>query len=111
MCPTHQRPHLQDRTTRSTFPLRPFAAHVVTCEMDYFICTVSNNGHYIPSPGLIDSETFIHLNKLSIYDPLFKLEDDQYVLTQCSISSSLVQSVITGSFASAPYHRPCPHQR
>jgi hypothetical protein len=65
-------------------------------EIDYSICTVSNNGHFMPSPGLIDSATFIHPDDLSNYDPLFELEDGQYVFTQSSISSSLVQSVITG---------------
>ncbi len=50
----------------------------------------------MPSPGLIDSATFIHPDDLSNYDPLFELEDGQYVFTQSSISSSLVQSVITG---------------
>ncbi len=50
----------------------------------------------MPSPGPIDSATFIYPDELSIYDPLFELEVDQYVFTQSSISSSLVQSVITG---------------
>lgn len=65
-------------------------------EIDYSICNVSNNGYYMPSPCLIDSATFILPDELSIYDPLFELEDDQYVFTQSSISSSLVQSAITG---------------
>jgi hypothetical protein len=64
-------------------------------EIDYSICTVSNNGHYIPSLSPIDSATFIHPGDLSIWDPLFELEDNQYVFARSLISSCLVQSLIT----------------
>ncbi|KAL3823772.1 hypothetical protein ACHAXA_011559 [Cyclostephanos tholiformis] len=59
-------------------------------EIDYSICSVSNNGHYIPSPCQIDSTKFIHPDELSMYDPLFELEDGQYVFAQSPISNSLV---------------------
>jgi hypothetical protein len=57
-------------------------------EIDYSICTVSNNGHYIPSTCQIDSVTFIHPDELSICDPLFELEDGQFLFAQSSNSNS-----------------------
>ena len=46
-------------------------------EIDYSICSMSNNGHYIPSPGPFHSggSNMIHPDG-SICDPLFELEDD-----------------------------------
>jgi len=48
-------------------------------EIDYSICSVSNNGNYIPSPGPALSSmrsNMIHPDG-SICDPLFELEDGQ----------------------------------
>ena len=57
--------------------------------IDYSICTVSSNGHYFPSPCLIDPVTFIDPDELSICDPLFELEDGQISLTKYPFSNSL----------------------
>lgn len=45
-------------------------------EIDYSICSVSNNGHYIPSPPALSSNksNMIHPDG-TICDPLFELED------------------------------------
>lgn len=48
-------------------------------EVDYSICSVSNNGNYIPSPG----PAFVHSDD-SICDPLFELEDDYNDVQQTS---------------------------
>lgn len=45
-------------------------------EIDYSICSVGNNGNYIPSPGIsTKSSNMIHSDG-SICDPLFELQDD-----------------------------------
>jgi hypothetical protein len=46
-------------------------------EIDYSICSMSNNGHYIPSPGPFHSSgsNMIHRDG-SLCDPLFELEGD-----------------------------------
>jgi len=46
-------------------------------EIDYSICSVSNNGNYIPSPGptLSSDKSNMIQPTGTIYDPLFELED------------------------------------
>lgn len=69
-------------------------------EIDYSICTVSNNGHYIPSPG----PALIYPDD-STCDPLFELENDcgdlqQSCMKRCvsPVSSDMNADVISGEY-------------
>jgi len=66
-------------------------------EIDYSICSVSNNGHYIPSPGPAMSSSkrnMIHPDE-TICDPLFELEDGYNFQQPTSKSKRCVSPVLS----------------
>jgi len=80
----HLHQSIQYMTTESAELIvskKDFAAPVSSSsedEIDYSICSVSNNGHYIPSPGPAMSSNrsnMIHSDG-TICDPLFELENE-----------------------------------